>query len=69
MYKQVELVDCQFVKMIKLDRTYCTSRYMVRPLTPGDLYPKICARLPGEKRVVRFDKLVVEEFSELLLFV
>ena len=38
---------------------------MVRPLTPGDLYPKICARLPGEKRVVRFDKFVVEEFSEL----
>jgi hypothetical protein len=63
---------CRFyTKLIFLNFTVlCFAiRIVVRPLTPGDLYPKICARLPGEKRVVRFDKLVVEEFSELLLFV
>jgi hypothetical protein len=37
---------------------------MDRLLIPGDLCPP--AR---KKRVVQFDKLVVEEFSELLLFV
>jgi hypothetical protein len=33
------------------------------------MYPKICARLPGEKGLFNLTKLVVGEFSELLLFV